>query len=141
MNLQLVNRTRLQDLFSGCQVQVDHARVPLVIETGTVGDPAAQDLILGTGRRCEPTAAMCYLFRGFEQDQAAVRIEQIDPTARLITNELGVVQFGTRPKQRQPESISSLDRAVTTPRIAAQATEDGDHMPAELRRCRHRRFC
>src|SRR5262249_46832414 len=72
-----------------------------------------------------------------EKQQAAIGIKSAETPATGIAEKPFVVggRFGA--KQRQAEAILPLDSAVTDARVAAEAAEKRNHMPAEQRLVGH----
>ncbi len=62
---------------------------------------------------------MSELAGGLEQDQAARRIEQIDPAARLVARQGVVVPVGVLTAERKLESTLAVSVAVAHAGIAA----------------------
>src|SRR5262249_40491144 len=67
-----------------------------------------------------------------EQDQAAVRVGDVDAAAGGVTGQGEVVALGGVTEQRQPQAATPLERTVTGAGAAAELAQQRRDVPLEI---------
>ena len=110
------NRKRLDNRFGG------------IVQQRTGDEPLPEDLILGALQFQHFAAAVRHAGRGFEQNQAAIHVVQIDPPTAMVPGDLLVIELRLRAEQRETKVVLPLHRPVAGAVIAAGTAEHAHDM-------------
>ena len=94
--------------------------------------PVAQDVVLPGAFAEAHAAAVLDGADRFEQEQAIIRIAEVDAPALTVARDRDEILFGFVAEQRQTEAAFALKRAVARAAVAARATQDAHDVPLEI---------
>src|SRR5262249_58069288 len=95
-------------------------------------DPFAKHSVL-PGVFCEPRSALVQrLAGGFQEQQASIGVNRVNAPAERVAGECRVVFFGVVTKQREAETVLSLEGSVARTSVAAHLAEQAHDVPFEI---------